>query len=101
MGRTTPSGPDVVRGLLERGFETTIFHGGAHEVPLPDEVRHVHGDPHFPETIAEALGDSEFEVREEKRHRLADATGNKLGFRIAQTATEFLEAGASGAFAAT
>jgi hypothetical protein len=56
IGGTGPSGPDVVHGLLERGFDTTIFHAGAHEVPLPSEVRHVHGDPHFPETIAEALG---------------------------------------------
>lgn len=62
IGGTGPSGPDVVRGLLERGFETTIFHGGAHEVPLPAEVRHIHGDPHFPDTIADALGDREFDV---------------------------------------
>jgi nucleoside-diphosphate-sugar epimerase len=152
VGGTGPSGPDVVRGLLERGFETTIFHGGAHEVPLPDEVRHIHGDPHFPETIAAALGDTEFDgviaqygrlrhltahlsgragqivaiggamsplalpadtrwgpigrpavVREEERHLLGDANENKLGFRIAQAATEFLEAGAGagGSFAAT
>ena len=150
VGGTGPSGPDVVRGLLRRGFETTIFHGGSHEVPLPDEVRHIHGDPHFPETIAEALGDAEFDVviaqygrlrhltahlsgragqvvaiggamsplaqpadpcwgpigrpaivREEERHLLTAAGDNKLGFRIAQAATEFLEAGASGAFMAT
>jgi nucleoside-diphosphate-sugar epimerase len=150
VGGTGPSGPDVVHGLLHRGFDTTIFHGGTHEVPLPDEVRHIHGDPHFPETIAEALGDAEFDVviaqygrlrhlaahfrgraghvvaiggamsplaspadprwgpvgrpaivREEQRHLLTNAGENKLGFRIAQAATEFLEAGASGAFTAT
>ena len=150
VGGTGPSGPDVVHGLLHRGFETTIFHGGTHEVPLPDEVRHIHGDPHFPETIAEALGDSEFDVviaqygrlrhltaylsgraghvvaiggamsplappadprwgavgrpaivREEERHLLTHAGENKLGFRIAQAASEFLEAGGSGAFTAT
>ena len=150
VGGTGPSGPDVVRGLLRRGFETTIFHGGSHEVPLPDEVRHIHGDPHFPETIAEALGDAEFDVviaqygrlrhltahlsgrtgqvvaiggamsplappadprwgpigrpaivREEQRHLLTEAGENKLGFRIAQAAGEFLEAGRSGGFTAT
>jgi nucleoside-diphosphate-sugar epimerase len=150
VGGTGPSGPDVVRGLLGRGFETTIFHGGTHEVPLPDEVRHIHGDPHFPETIAEALGKAEFDVviaqygrlrhltahlsgragqvvaiggamsplalpadprwgpigrpaivREEERHLLTAVGDTKLGFRIAQAAGEFLEAGASGAFAAT
>ncbi|WP_249019842.1 hypothetical protein [Conexibacter sp. S30A1] len=52
----------MVEGLLQRGFETTIFHSGTHEVPLPEEVRHIHGDPHFPETIAKALGGSEFDV---------------------------------------
>ena len=150
VGGTGPSGPDVVGGLLERGFDTTIFHSGSHEVPLPDEVRHIHGDPHFPETIAEALGDAEFDVviaqygrlrhltarlngragqivaiggamsplappadarwgplgrpavvREEERHLLQTEAENKLGYRIAQAAREFLEAGASGAFAAT
>jgi nucleoside-diphosphate-sugar epimerase len=150
VGGTGPSGPDVVHGLLRRGFETTIFHSGSHEVPLPDEVRHTHGDPHFPETIAEALGDAEFDVvivqygrlrhltahlsgraghviaiggamsplatpadprwgpigrpaivREEERHMLTQAGDTKLGFRIAQAASEFLEAGASGDFAAT
>ena len=62
VGGTGPTGPDVVRGLLERGFETAIFHGGTHEVPLPPDVEHIHGDPHFPETIAEALGTRSFDV---------------------------------------
>ncbi len=62
IGGTGPSGPDVVHGLLNRGFDTTIFHAGVHEVPLPGEVRHIHGDPHFRETITEALGNSEFDV---------------------------------------
>lgn len=42
IGGTGPSGPDVVHGLLNRGFDTTIFHAGTHEVPLPGEVRHIH-----------------------------------------------------------
>jgi nucleoside-diphosphate-sugar epimerase len=62
IGGTGPSGPDVVRGLVERGFETTIFHSGHHEVELAAEVRHIHGDPHFPQTIIEALGDSAYDV---------------------------------------
>ena len=36
IGGTGPSGPDGVRGLLERGFETTNLHGRTDEVPLPD-----------------------------------------------------------------
>jgi len=62
VGGTGPTGPIVVQGLLERGYETTIFHGGQHEVALPGEVRHLHGDPHFPETICTALGTAEFDV---------------------------------------
>lgn len=62
VGGTGPTGPDVVGGLVERGYETTIFHGGRHEIDLPADVRHIHGDAHFPETIKEALGDREFDV---------------------------------------
>jgi hypothetical protein len=150
VGGTGPSGPDVVRGLVERGFATTVFHGGVHEVPLPGGVRHIHGDPHFRETIAEALGDLEFDVliaqygrlrhlsghlcgraghvvaiggamsplaapsdrrwgplgrpaivREQDRHMLTDTADGTLGFRIAQAAAGFLEAGAHGGFRAT
>jgi len=139
-----------VHGLLERGFDTTIFHAGTHEVSLRGEVRHIHGDPHFPETIAQALGNSEFDVviaqygrlqhiaghlrgragqvvaiggamsplaaptdarwgplgrpavvREQDRHLLTNAADGKLGFRIAQAAAAFLQAGADGGFGAT
>lgn len=62
VGGTGPTGPAVVNGVLSRGFDTTIFHGGKHEIPLPHEVKHIHGDAHFPETIAEALDGHEFEV---------------------------------------
>jgi nucleoside-diphosphate-sugar epimerase len=62
VGGTGPTGPDIVRGLLARGFDTAIFHSGTHEVPLPHSVKHIHGDAHFPETIAAALGDATFDV---------------------------------------
>jgi nucleoside-diphosphate-sugar epimerase len=50
IGGTGPTGPGVVSGLLERGFEVMILHGGQHEVKLPTEVQHIHtetrlGDP--------------------------------------------------------
>jgi nucleoside-diphosphate-sugar epimerase len=79
IGGTGPSGPDVVRGLLDRGFDTTIFHAGTHEVPLPSEVRHIHGDPHFPETIAEALGGSGFDVVIAQYGRLRHIVGHLRG----------------------
>lgn len=62
VGGTGPTGPAVVRGLQERGYEVAIFHSGRHEVGLGDAVRHVHGDPHFAETISSALGTETFDV---------------------------------------
>jgi nucleoside-diphosphate-sugar epimerase len=62
IGGTGPSGPHVLEGLLDRGYDVTIFHRGSHEpAGLPD-VRHIHGDPHFPEPIAEAVGTGEWDV---------------------------------------
>ena len=49
VGGTGPTGPFIVNGLRERGREVTIFHRGTHEVPeIPDDVRHIHGDPTSP-----------------------------------------------------
>ena len=62
VGGTGPTGPDVLHGLLSRGFETSMFHSGRHEIPMSTEIEHIHGDPHFLETIAEALAGREFDV---------------------------------------
>lgn len=62
VGGTGPTGPTIVEGLLERGHTVTVFHSGRHEAELSQDVEHVHGDPHFPETIASALGNRTFEV---------------------------------------
>lgn len=62
VGGTGPTGPYVISGLLDRGYEVTAFHGGFHEADLPEDVRHLHGDPHFPDTIKEALGDRSYDV---------------------------------------
>lgn len=63
VGGTGPTGPFVVHGLIERGYQVTIFHRGTHEVPeIPPAVTHIHGDPHFPETIAAALDGQTFDV---------------------------------------
>lgn len=62
VGGTGPTGPHIVAGLLERGFDVTIFHRGTHEpADLPD-VRHIHGDPHFAETIESSVGAGEYDV---------------------------------------
>src|ERR1700681_33962 len=63
VGGTGPSGPFLANGLIERGYQVTIFHRGTHEIPeIVPEVAHIHGDPHFRETIEAALGDRTFDV---------------------------------------
>jgi nucleoside-diphosphate-sugar epimerase len=83
VGGTGPTGPFIVNGLRERGREVTIFHRGTHEVPeIPDDVRHIHGDPHFTETIVAALDGHTFDevIASYGRIRLlAQAFGGKVG----------------------
>jgi nucleoside-diphosphate-sugar epimerase len=56
IGGTGPTGHFVVGGLRARGFRVTILHRGNHEVPeIPDDVEHIHVDPHFRETLAAGL----------------------------------------------
>src|SRR5260370_33489490 len=63
VGGTGPSGPFLANGLIERGYKVTIFHRGTHEIPeIVPEVAHIHGDPHFRDTIEAALGDRTFDV---------------------------------------
>lgn len=63
VGGTGPTGPFIVKGLRKRGYQVTIFHRGTHEIPeIPSDVIHIHGDPHFPETIATALAGRNFDV---------------------------------------
>lgn len=62
IGGTGPTGPGVVNGLVERGYDVTILHGGHHEVDLPAEVDHIHVDPHFAEPLAEGLGSRSFDL---------------------------------------
>jgi len=62
IGGTGPTGPYVVNGLLERGYKVTIMHGGFHEVEFAEPVEHLHGDPHFKETLEETLGNRTFDL---------------------------------------
>lgn len=62
IGGTGPTGPHVLQGLLDRGYDTCIFHRGTHEPPGLPEVEHIHGDPHFEETIAESLYGRQFDL---------------------------------------
>lgn len=62
IGGTGPSGPHIVNGLLKRGYDVTILHGGQHEVEFDQEVEHIHTDPHFRETLAPALEGRRFDI---------------------------------------
>jgi nucleoside-diphosphate-sugar epimerase len=62
IGGTGPTGPHIVAGLRARGHEVTIFHRGTHELPALADVEHIHGDPHFRESIDEALEGRDFDI---------------------------------------
>jgi nucleoside-diphosphate-sugar epimerase len=63
IGGTGPSGPYVVQGLVDRGFETAILHSGKHEPPeIPDSVEHIHTDAYDPEKVKSALDGRTFDV---------------------------------------
>ncbi len=83
VGGTGPTGPFIVNGLIERGYAVTIFHRGTHEIPeIPHEVEHLHGDPHFRETIDAALAGRTFDLAVVTYGRirfLAEALVGKIG----------------------
>ena len=63
IGGTGPTGPYVVEGLHERGYEVTILHGGQHEIELPvPAIRHIHEDPHFAEGLDRGVGAATFDL---------------------------------------
>lgn len=63
VGGTGPTGPFLVKGLLDRKFAVTILHRGTHEVPeIPPQVEHIHADPHFRETLDAALAGHSFDL---------------------------------------
>jgi nucleoside-diphosphate-sugar epimerase len=63
IGGTGPTGPHIVNGLLERGYEVAIMHRGTHDTDeVPSSVERIIGDPHFQETIDKALGKRTFDL---------------------------------------
>jgi nucleoside-diphosphate-sugar epimerase len=62
IGGTGPTGPFIVQGLVERGYNPVILHRGTHEVDFVEGFEHLHADPHFEEPVKEALGDRKFDV---------------------------------------
>lgn len=63
IGGTGPTGPYLVNGLLQRGYQVAILHRGTHEVDeIPPEVEHIHTDPYDKDCIEEILQGREFDV---------------------------------------
>ena len=83
VGGTGPTGPFIVNGLIERGYDVSIFHRGTHEISeIPAEVEHIHGDPHFRETIDAALSGRTFDLAVVTYGRIrfvAEALVGKIG----------------------
>lgn len=63
IGGTGPTGPYLVNGLMDRGYDVAILHRGTHDSnEIPPTVERIIGDPHFRETLREALGNRRFDL---------------------------------------
>jgi nucleoside-diphosphate-sugar epimerase len=62
IGGTGPTGPFLLRGLEERGFDVTLCHTGRHEVDEVAHVEHIHSSVHDVDELAAALGTRSFDV---------------------------------------
>jgi nucleoside-diphosphate-sugar epimerase len=51
VGGTAATGPHVVQELLRLGYEPTIYHRGRHEIDALSDYEHIHGEPHFADSI--------------------------------------------------
>ncbi|MCY4518209.1 MAG: hypothetical protein OXB99_13340 [Acidimicrobiaceae bacterium] len=73
IGGTGPTGPSVVSGLLERGYDTKILHTGRHEVDtIPSSVEHIHTNPFRVAEVEAALGSATFDIVYAMYGRLRD-----------------------------
>ena len=63
IGGTGPTGPYLVNGLIAQGNEVSIMHRGTHDSDeIPRSVERIIGDPHFRETIHDALKGRSFDL---------------------------------------
>jgi nucleoside-diphosphate-sugar epimerase len=62
IGGSGPTGPHIVEGLRQRGFQVATLNRGVHPTPLPDDVERILADPHFAEPLETALGRRSFDV---------------------------------------
>ena len=63
IGGTGPTGPFLVNGLIEQGYDVAILHRGTHDsADIPKDVERIIGDPHFRESLGEALAGRKFDL---------------------------------------
>jgi nucleoside-diphosphate-sugar epimerase len=62
VGGTAATGVTIAAELRRLGYEVTIYHTGRHELPELDDLEHIHGDPHFKESISADLADRTWDV---------------------------------------
>lgn len=63
IGGTGPTGPAVVRGLMQRGYDVSVYHRGYHETAdLPASHQHLHGDPDNRNDLERDVGHSEWDL---------------------------------------
>ena len=51
-----------MEGLSRRGYDVTILHSGKHEVEFTVPVEHIHGEPHFLESLKSMLHGHTFDL---------------------------------------
>jgi nucleoside-diphosphate-sugar epimerase len=62
VGGTGPTGPHVVAGLLERGYDVTLLHRGLHEDASLPELEHLHADPYQTDSLLDVVRSRHFDV---------------------------------------
>jgi nucleoside-diphosphate-sugar epimerase len=62
IGGAGPTGPHVAKGLVDRGYELTLMNRGLHTAPGLPPHELIKADPHFRETIDEALKGKSFDL---------------------------------------
>jgi nucleoside-diphosphate-sugar epimerase len=63
IGGTGPTGPHIINGLIERGYDVVMLNRGSRDSDaIPADVERVIGDPHFPDTLNDALGTRTFDL---------------------------------------
>ena len=63
IGGTGPTGPYLINGLIAQGYDVSMMHRGTHDSDeIPVSVPRIIGDPHFRETLTEALSGRTFDL---------------------------------------